>query len=188
MNIPEKNNQTNPNEAPDELENEKISKIRDILFGNNISEYEQRFKAVEERLNLSVSELSDDTSNKLKDLELFVKEELKTILTQLKQEESERNEAVRKLQKEFDTLEDKLARLKESTNDAHRDIRQFMKDKNHELETLFKQQMKEIKNHVDEDLNVLRTVKTDRSSLAILLTELAMKIAGKEDKPDTVSE
>src|SRR6516165_489888 len=75
------------NAANGELrEGANVDKIRDILFGSNMREYEKRFARLEERLTKSSDALRDDLKKRFDSLESYVKNELEAIATRLKAE------------------------------------------------------------------------------------------------------
>jgi hypothetical protein len=169
-------------ELPAEIEGDKISKIRDILFGNNMNEYEKRFAQLEERLNKSLSDISEDLNKKMGLLESFIKDEFSSLSDQLKQEETERISADKKNTKEIDYNETRLLKLKETTLNAQRDLKAQVFEKMKLLGSDFKNQNKEMQALLEKELEILQESKTDRSSLAVLLTELAIKLSG--DQPE----
>ena len=171
-----------PNEPPAEIEGEKISKIRDILFGNNMTEYEKRFAQVEDRLNKNLSDMNDDFNNKLNLLESFIKEEFSSLSDQLKQEEIERLSGSKKNTKEIDDLETRLLKLKETTVNTQKEIKAQFYEKMKLLTSDFKDQNKEMRNVFDKELDILQEGKTDRSALAVLLTDLAIKLSGENQE------
>ncbi len=63
-----------------------IDKIRDILFGSNMREYEQRFMRLEEALRKESSDLRDTTRRHLESLEAYVHKELAAIENRLNTE------------------------------------------------------------------------------------------------------
>jgi len=76
-------------------EAENIGKIRDILFGNNMSEYEQRFDALEKRLQENLSEITRDFKTKMSSLENYVRDEITSLSEQLKAEKEERTKLLK---------------------------------------------------------------------------------------------
>ena len=52
-----------------------IDKVRDILFGGQMRDYDRRFQKLEERLLQETSELKDDVRKRLAALEQFMKQE-----------------------------------------------------------------------------------------------------------------
>src|SRR5579862_6649484 len=58
-----------PHDAPGEGSPGNIDKIRDILFGSNMRDYEMRFARLEEALKKESSDLRDTTRHNLESLE-----------------------------------------------------------------------------------------------------------------------
>src|SRR5215468_3205657 len=81
-------------------EGANVDKIRDILFGANMREYEKRFGRLEERLTKSSEALRDDLKKRFDSLESYVKDELEAIATRLKAEKVERSENLKELTRE----------------------------------------------------------------------------------------
>jgi hypothetical protein len=89
------------NTANGELrEGANVDKIRDILFGSNMREYEKRFARLEERLTKSSDALRDDLKKRFDTLESYVREEIESLGQRLKNEKSERTEALKELTRE----------------------------------------------------------------------------------------
>src|ERR1700734_3535805 len=93
-NGPMEDNNTLP--APLDATNEpaagNIDKIRDILFGSNMRDYEQRFARLEEALKKESSDLRETTRRHLEALESFVHKELAALEVRLNAERDERSE------------------------------------------------------------------------------------------------
>ena len=70
-----------------------IDKIRDILFGSNIRDYEQRFARLEELLKKESSELRESARHQLETLEAFVHKELAALEVRLNAERDERSQS-----------------------------------------------------------------------------------------------
>ena len=108
-------------------EGANVDKIRDILFGNNMREYEKRFARLEERLTKSSEALREDLKKRFDSLELYVREELEALGTRLKTEKSERSEALKELTRESrdnaKALEKKLSQVEEQLDSAHTELR-----------------------------------------------------------------
>jgi len=89
------------NAANGELrEGANVDKIRDILFGSNMREYEKRFARLEERLNKSSEALREDLKKRFDSLESYVREELESLGQRLKAEKSERADSLKELTRE----------------------------------------------------------------------------------------
>ncbi len=164
------------------METENIDKVRDILFGSKIKGFDSRFGKLEERLNRELDAIRQETMKRSDSLEDFVKEEVKSLVDQMKVEQSERAEADGSQEKETDKLNKKLARHEESTNSAQRETRQQnlvqTKDLRDEIQTLGKN----LTTLIECESSELKHLKTDRTRLASLLTEMAVRLSEDENQ------
>src|SRR6266478_1214002 len=81
-----------------------VDQIRDIIFGGQMRDYEQRFKKLEERLTQQAAELSEDLQKRAEALaELGIKG-FESLTVNLKAEKGERAEADKELTKELKEL------------------------------------------------------------------------------------
>lgn len=60
------------------LEGESIDKVRDILFGAQVRDFERRFSALEKHLRNEVSDLSSAMSKRFDSLESYLEEEFES--------------------------------------------------------------------------------------------------------------
>src|SRR6201993_2698958 len=116
------------NAANGELrEGANVDKIRDILFGSNMREYEKRFARLEERLNKSSEALREDLKKRFDSLETYVREEMESLGQRLKTEKSERAESLKELTRESrdnsKSLEKKVLQLEDQLDSAQADLR-----------------------------------------------------------------
>lgn len=165
-------------EARENLEGESISKIRDILFGNNMTEYEKKFSTLDVKLQNELIAIQRDFDKRVNDLEQFIKTELKSISVQFKQEETERIQVIKKLTKENEALGGKLTQLKEKLSENSKETRKLVLDKSKEQANELQIVNRELKDAMNKNINQLDENKVERSSLAVYLTELALKISG----------
>ena len=110
------------------VEGGNIDKIRDILFGGQMRDYERRFTRLEERLMKESTDLRDDTRRRFDALEAFIKHELEELGERLQTEQRTRDESVqdvaRGLKDTGQGLERKLKQFDEQTTRSQRDLRQ----------------------------------------------------------------
>src|ERR1700757_5411858 len=108
-------------------EGANVDKIRDILFGSNMREYEKRFARLEERLNKSSEALREDLKKRFDSLESYVREEMESLGQRLKTEKSERAESLKELTRESrdnsKSLEKKVLQLEDQLDSAQADLR-----------------------------------------------------------------
>ena len=84
----------------DDLGAGNIDKVRDILFGGQMRDYERRFARLEERLLQETTELKDDVRKRLAALEQFLRQEAESLADRIKAEHEERTDADKDLARE----------------------------------------------------------------------------------------
>src|SRR6202161_713816 len=68
----------------DVREGANVDKIRDILFGSQMRDYDKRFVRLEERLAKAADALRDDLKKRFDSLESFVQQEVESLHQRLK--------------------------------------------------------------------------------------------------------
>ncbi len=157
-----------------------IDKIRDILFGVQMRDYEKRFARLEERLLKESQDLRDETRKRFDALETFVKNEFEALTGRLQTEQRTRDESdqalYRELQNTGQTLDRKLTQFDEQTTRTQRELRQQILDQSKSLSDEIRQKHEELSALLDREVAELGNVKTDRASLASLFTEVALRL------------
>jgi hypothetical protein len=74
--IPMPNNELHPALIPEAAGAGNLDKIRDILFGAQMRDYERRFFRLEERVTKEAHEAREDIRRRFDTLESFIKQEL----------------------------------------------------------------------------------------------------------------
>lgn len=165
-----------------------IDKIREIIFGGQMRDYEKRFTRVEERLIKESQDLREDTTKRFEVLEKFIKTEFATVADRLQAEHRTRDEAVQSLWRGVhelvQTMNAKLTELQEQSAGAQSDLRQQILAQSQDLSHEIRQKQDELKVILQREVAELNHEKTDRSSLATLLTEMALRLNNDLKKPE----
>lgn len=160
-----------------------LDKIRDILFGAQMRDVEKHFARLEERLQKDITELKEETRGRFASLEDFVKKEIESLTEQLKTEQTARHEALQALSQEITetakAFEQRTQQAEEHIVKTQRELRQHILDQSRTLRDEFWDRYRELSETTDRNLQELRVEKTDRSTLAVLLTELAMRLGNE---------
>ncbi|MCF2147306.1 hypothetical protein IQ276_012945 [Desmonostoc muscorum LEGE 12446] len=161
-------------------ESRNLDKVREILVGNHIRDIEKRFTRLEERLIQEVSSVRDETKKRLDSLENYVKQEVDSLTQRLKNEQTERDEQVRAVAEENKsitiTLEKKFTQFDEQTTNTQRELREQILKQSKSLQDDIQKKSEEILALLDREAQELRRDKTDRSNLAAMFTELAVRL------------
>src|SRR5678815_5437491 len=157
-----------------------IDKIREILFGGHMRDYDRRFSRVEEQLVKDSLELREDTRKRFEALEAFIKAELAALTDRLQAEQRTRDDAVsglwRGVHESSQALSAKVGEAQEQTARAHSELRQQILSQSKDLNDEMRRKQDEVTALIQREVADLNHGKTDRSSLATLLTEMAMRL------------
>src|SRR3954469_18935084 len=102
--------QKSASDAPDDsldaagatlTEASNIDKIRQILFGNQMRDYEKRFSRLEERLLKESADSRDETRKRFDALETFIKNEFEAVSERLRVEQRTREESAQGLSRDL---------------------------------------------------------------------------------------
>jgi exonuclease VII large subunit len=137
-----------------------VEKIRDILFGVQMRDYDQRFAGLEERLSRDVNALREETNRRFDALQAFMRQELDALNHRLSDEHNGRQESV-------NTLGANLGN-------------QLSQQGQHLTEEIVRR-FEELSASLERQAKSLRHDKADRSTVASLLNEMAQRLASHSD-------
>ena len=162
-----------------------IDKVRDILFGGQMRDYEKRFSRFEERLAQETAELKEDLRKRLSALEQFIKQELASVSERIKAEHDERagadKDLARDIRENAKTVEKKTSQLDEQIEKLQGDLRKNVLDLHKRLSDDIQKKVDDVLARLNRTSADLSHDKTDRAALAALLNEMALRIS--EDPP-----
>jgi flagellar biosynthesis GTPase FlhF len=160
-----------------------IDRIRDIIFGNQMRDYEKRFTRLEERLLKESADLREDVKRRFEQLDQYTRHEVDALSERLKSEQTARGtaltEATRELRDLAKNTEKKTAQLDEQAIKNARELRQQLLDQARQLSDELRQRFDDLAAIVEHEASELRDDKTDRAALAALFTEMAMRLTNE---------
>jgi len=164
-----------------------IDKVRDILFGGQMRDYERRFQRLEERLIRDTAELRDELRKRMAALEQFVKQEAASLAERIKTEHDERTDATKELARDAresaKAFEKKTGQLDDHIGRVQRELRQQILELQQRLTDDVGKKIDEVVVRVAKETGELRADKADRATLAELLTEMAMRLTNELSIP-----
>jgi DNA anti-recombination protein RmuC len=166
-----------------------LEKVRDILFGVQMRDYDKRFSRLEERWARDVADLKDDLKKRLAALESYVKKEVESLEDRLKAEQDTRGEQYKDVGREVKdsakAFEKRAAALDEQLSRSQKDLRQQILEQHKNLSDGIREKADEILAALARESQELRSEKADRSALAALFTEVAMRLTDEFKMPGT---
>src|ERR1700749_3185582 len=115
------------NSGKENAEGANVDKIRDILFGTQMRDYEKRFTRLEETVVKQMDTLRGDMTKRLDTLSNFVQQEVDSLSQRIKTEKGERventKESTREVKDAHKGFEKKLGQIEEAMADGSSEIR-----------------------------------------------------------------
>ena len=172
----------------EQREGANVDKIRDILFGSQMRDYEKRFARLEERFAKASEAMREDFNKRFDALESFVGQELESLNQRLKTEKTERSEGLMELSRETrdssKSLEKKSSQLDERLSEAQGELRARILEQSKSLGGEIHRTKQEMESALEKESAVLRNEKTDRAMLADLFAELSLRLKDELHLPE----
>lgn len=173
-------------------EDGNIDKIRDILFGVQVRDFDKRFNKLEAKFEKELEDLRGDTRQQLDKLETFIGKEISALTDKIYEEQDLRSDAVKKLtedlQKASNDLEKTINKLSEKTTKNESEIRTQILDESKSLNDAIQKKHEDMSSSLKKESEELRDEKADRAALADLFTEMAMRLNGEFKLPSSKEE
>jgi hypothetical protein len=157
-----------------------VDKIRDLIFGTQMQDYEKRFDRLEKNLLKKISDIRTETKKGFDSLEKYTKNEISTLYDTIRTEKNERIESYQKISNDLNNLsksiQEKLEILSDQTTKSDQSLRQQILDQSKSLSNEVNEIKEDISKALDRAVQELRDEKTDRKALANLLAEMAIRL------------
>lgn len=167
------------------------SKIRDILFGQHMAEYERRFAQLEVRLAREIEEVRQEAANRSESLQNRLSQDIANLGRQLENERKERVKEVsqlgdhyRTVRQEFEVAIDKTARDAEA---AVVHLRHVLQEETARQRRALDERTDAIERNLDAVAASLGKDKVDRSSLQVLFEQLSVHFGSDAPRPGAPS-
>lgn len=178
--IPMPTNELHPAPILETASGGNLDKIRDILFGAQMRDYERRFLRLEERVAKEAGDAREDIRRRFDTLEAFIKQELAALGDRLRAEQQQRvhtdEELTREVRDAARHINQRVHELDEQTAQTQRELREQILAQAKHLADEIRQKHDELTASLTREARELRHDKTDRAALANLFTELAMRL------------
>ena len=174
-------------ELQESAEEGNLEKVRDILFGTQSREFEERCNLLEKRLLQESTDLKDQLTRSLEDIKTYVDKEVSRLTSQIQQEQAGRSNSLEDVGQVIKTLgsqlESRLSGLHDQTTTQHQMLEGQLTQQKAELTEHQKQALAEMQGRFQEAVKELKADKTDRAVLAEMLMDVALRL--KVDQRET---
>ncbi len=165
-----------------------VEKIRDILFGTHIRDYDKRFKRLEDRLIQEGQQLRDDISQRIRALEELLNTEIDALSEKAKVDRQERILSVQDLQQELGALKNELnnrsSQLEEQFGKELKQLRQQLHLRSQEFATQLRSQNENLNELIKQEITALQEEKVSRNDLAAFFSEFSLRLKRAELSKD----
>ncbi len=163
-----------------------VDKIRDILFGSQMRDYDRRFSTLEERLLRESGELREDMHRRLTASEQHLRSELEALAGSLSTEQRDRKQGVRDAMDATANvnreLSDRISALAEQVAQQQRELRNAITDQLRQLAEDHSRRHQELSETLRREAFDLRSAKADRTHIAAMFAEFAQRLADGEQR------
>src|SRR5262245_53980108 len=154
-----------------------VDKIRDLLFGNQMQDYDRRFAKLEERFLQRFKDVESETARNLSAFESNAKKQVDSLAAQLRDEKDQRADADKELERmlrdQNQALEKRIRSASDQLSQFDRDISDRVTRESQSLHDELKQKSTDLAQTIERMFAELSGVKTDRTLLASLFVEVA---------------
>ncbi len=161
-----------------------LDKVRDILFGSQMQEYEKRFNRLEERLSNECATLRNDTRKRLDSIETYIKQEIESLARTVKKQQTAQDEALKQLELEqrnqTTSINEKLSQLDEKGSKTASDLRQQILEQSKNLDDEIREKFTEMLAVIERQTQELHKDKANRSTLSALFAEIAIRLRNEQ--------
>jgi len=167
-----------------------MDKVRDLLFGGQMRDYDKRFKRLEEHYNQENMHFRDDIAQRLKLIEERLEGEVDSLSEKAKVDRQERLSITAELEHNIKVLKNELnTRLTQLDDQLGKDIknlRQQMHNKIQELALQMRQQNDSLVGLINQEVAQLQDEKVNRSYLAAFFNEFAVRLSRNVEAPSEI--
>ena len=154
-----------------------VNKIRDLLFGNQMQDYDQRFAKLEARLLARLKDIESEAARNLGAFESNTKKQVDSLAGQLRDEKEQRADSdkdiERVLRDQNQALEKRIRAVSDQVSQLDREMSDRLTRETQSLREEIKQKNTDIRQALENMFAELSNVKTDRTLLASLFVEVA---------------
>ena len=158
-------------------ESSGVDKMRELLFGNQMQDYDKRFSIMEDRFQQRLRDLEGESVRSLSALETTMKKQLESVAGQFREEKDLRADADKELERNLrdhtQALEKRLAQVSDQLARQERDFTDRLAHEVQGLREEIRRRQEDSRATMERMFSELSNVKTDRNLLAGLFVEIA---------------
>jgi DNA repair exonuclease SbcCD ATPase subunit len=165
------------NGAPPAGEAVGVDKIRDLLFGTQMQDYDRRFSQLEERFVQRFRDIESETARNLSAMESNAKKQVDSLASELRTEKDLRGDADKEIERTVrehnEAIDKRVRALSDQLSQLERDMSDRLMQEVQSLREDIKRKNDDTQHMIEKMFAELSNVKTDRNLLAGLFVEVA---------------
>lgn len=154
-----------------------VDKIRELLFGNQMQDYDRRFTVMEDRFLQKLRDVEAESARSLTSLETSMKKQLESMGAQFRSEKdvlAEADKALdRGLRENLQALEKRIGQATDHLGRLEREFMERLERASQDLRDEMRRRSEDMHATLERMFGELSSVKTDRNLLAGLFVEIA---------------
>lgn len=160
-----------------------IDKIRDILFGVQVRDFEERFLKLEKHFDKEIEKTQTKTQKRISSLEETLKKELGALTEKLYVEQDSRSDAIKGVIEDLkitsSNFEEEISKINEKNTKSESELRKNIVEQSKSLTADIQKRQNEILVSLEKESEELQDSKTDREALARMFTEMGQRLTGE---------
>ncbi len=162
-----------------------MGKIRNIIIGNQVSKFKNRFDGLETRFDNALTDLREELFQRYDAFESYTKKEIELLSEKWKVEQETRLQTVSELAASMSeatqTLEQRIQQIDEQLNDSLRDVVSRLLDQSKDLTDEIRRKHEESARAMRQSTEILSSAKVERGAMSELFLEMAMRLSDELD-------
>lgn len=154
-----------------------VDKIRELLFGNQMQDYDRRFSVMEDRFLQKLRDVESESSRGLGSFEASMKKQMESMAAQFRNDKevlAEADKALdRGLREQISALEKRVGQAADHLGRLEREFMERLERASQELREENRRRSEDTHATIERMFAELSNVKTDRNLLAGLFVEIA---------------
>ena len=154
-----------------------VDKIRELLFGNQMQDYDRRFSVMEDRFLQKLRDVESESARSLGSIEASMKKQMESMAAQFRNDKdvlAEADKALdRGLREQISALEKRIGQAADHLGRLEREFMERLERASQELREETKRRSEDTHATIERMFSELSNVKTDRNLLAGLFVEIA---------------
>jgi len=154
-----------------------VDKIRELLFGNQMQDYDRRFTVMEDRFLQKLRDVEAESARSLTSLETSMKKQMESMGAQFRNEKdvlAEADKALdRSLRENLQALEKRIGQASDHLGRLEREFMERLEKASQDLRDEMRRRSEDLHGTLERMFGELSSVKTDRNLLAGLFVEIA---------------